>query len=180
MAKPTINIDIDGVLANFVRGVFKWMNKPNREDEVRRWDFFPDFGIDAGAFWRSLNPTFWETLEPYPWAGALIDECNKIAEVRYITSTGECVHAASAKQRWMKHHFGVKPSHVFTCAEKWRFSTSDTLLIDDYIENWNKYMEGDGLAILFKQPWNESSYNPVPMDYEATVRSARLWGQMVR
>lgn len=175
-----IFLDVDGVLAKFVDGVFRKYKIPASECDVTQWDFFELFGIDPKSFWENTDTTFWENLETYDWAHSLVSRLSSYGKLRFATTASGCPYAASAKQRWIFRNFGVRPSDVIIIQDKYLLASSENhILIDDYTENCLKWNEAGGLAILFAQPWNQDAQIK-RHSYEDTLSTINLLHQLSR
>jgi 5'(3')-deoxyribonucleotidase len=166
----TIYLDMDGVLVDFVGGVFKRYDiDPSEQANIKSWDFFAEYDIDEQHFWNTVAARvgFWRDLEPYPYAKAVFNMCHKYAEeVKICTSCG-CPAAASGKNDWIKEHLGLASKDVIHIVDKWRLAyMPKTILIDDSEVNlayWHNACTAAnrGLyawSILFPQPWNTSRH----------------------
>jgi hypothetical protein len=68
--KPTIFLDLDGVLADFVGGARK---RHRCDAPVTRWDFFGDWNLTPEQFWMPLaDAEFWAGLDKTPECDAVV------------------------------------------------------------------------------------------------------------
>lgn len=152
-----ICIDVDGVLADFVGGVFRLFGVEREFPD--QYSLPKHLGISDDEFWNRINlasPEFWENLDPYPWAHELYDHCSRIGSVILLTSPNRCPQCLAGKYAWMQKHFGEKFSRFLIGPAKEMCARPDTVLIDDSESNCASFINHNGWAICFPQPWNRS------------------------
>lgn len=175
-----ICLDVDGVLVDWCGAVCRLFGE-DPQDVYDRWDFDGDpditvpLGITTEELWKMVNasgPEFWSGLQPYPWADALWDLCNKLAPTSLLTATSEDPHSASGKMMWMQNRWGVKFRDFLIGSQKQFCARPGAILVDDQDKNCEKFvMEEDGTptgasAVLFPQPWNSlSCFQGDPFDF---------------
>ena len=154
-----IYVDIDGVLANFHKGVCKLHNKDYKEimqfAEKGNYYWMPKaFNMSNTQFWKAIDNAgteFWSELEDYSWFDELIDV---VGDDFFIsTSPGLCPHAPSGKAEWLREKFGKSFNRFFIGSHKYLLADWSSVLIDDSDKKCKKFGE-IGTAILFPQPWN--------------------------
>jgi 5'(3')-deoxyribonucleotidase len=155
-----VYLDIDGVLADFTSAAFKVHGREwDKDGEEVRWNFFLDWGMPEDHFWNVIDaegPAFWENLEPYPWFHELVDLAAKCGEVRLLTSPSRHHNSVTGKIKWIHKHFGLGFRHWIMCPEhKEQLCRGPRcVLIDDRIENIDRWGNAGGIPILFPQKWN--------------------------
>lgn len=156
MSKPTIILDLDGVIVDFVDGVRRRFGLPETWTPTE-WDFYENIGVDAADFYRRISDEeFWLNLEPYPWINWLIDnvQCHA-GKMLFWTSPILSPHCHSAKARWFAKRFGESSLNLLIIgSHKHLAAKRDVVLIDDSDDNIAKFRKHGGLAITFPQPWN--------------------------
>lgn len=158
-----IYLDMDGVLCDFVGAACRLLGV-----EEPRWDgldycLASKLGMDPATFCSELvyrEPKFWETIDPYPWKDELIQEAMKFERVAVVTSPAGDPECYSGKFNWLKQHFpesvshsySAKVSHVLCCQKD--LMRPDGVLVDDSIDNIERFEKAGGTGILFPRPWN--------------------------
>lgn len=155
---------MDGVLADFFGTALKELNKkyPERailEEEYRKkptFDMAKRFNISDDLFWQSLNYVgFWRNLPYFPWMFDLVDTLKEIAPVTIASSpTSSNLNCITEKLFWLKKHLGITSSECMFGSRKYLMARPDTLLIDDYSHNTEKFIKSGGKAILVPSSWN--------------------------
>ena len=157
-----IYLDMDGVLTDFVGGVFNLFGKQYVEEDypLGKWKFFEDWGITESEFWQRVHqcgPHFWETLDPFPGAKDLVSfgfyrGLIPRGQMSILTSPSRSPHCYSGKVQWLINHGINLPVTITTNKEQ--LAQPGRLLIDDKIENCERFRAAGGDAIVFPQPWN--------------------------
>lgn len=149
-----ILLDLDGVIVDFITGAFEAHGITHLEQkDVRYWDIKKLLGMGSEQFWGEFDEDFWVGLKMYDWADEVFELLGEY-DVCLLTSPGW--RGAGGKQQWIRknlpgyfknNRYLIGPAKEF-CASK------DTVLIDDYEGNCNKFEFAGGHAILFPQYWN--------------------------
>lgn len=155
----TIIGDMDGVFADFNRGVSRVFNKEHVEPQ--HWNYFEDWGMTADDWWaqiHSFGDEFYEDMvEPYPWKDQLLHLLWQTGHDLVIMSSPSnhpCGYAA--KKIWCDLHLpGVK---LIVGSEKHLLASANTILIDDYDKNIVRFLRAGGSTITFPQPWNAARH----------------------
>ena len=146
-----IYLDMDGVIADFVKG-YRELNdmEPREAEKNKRFDHFFDEFIAAGKF---------SSLDLMPGAQQLISFLNHLymnysipTEILSSTANQERFDEISRQKNiWLqKHGINFKPNYVPGKRLKYKFATPDSIIIDDtlsVIEDWRK---AGGIAIWHK------------------------------
>ena len=176
-----LGIDLDGVVANFVRG---WMLRYNMdfgtnltEDQVDRWDAAGDLThfTDLADFWQwagasGHGPTVFRNLEPYPDALEALDHLAACHDIVILSMKPDW--AAADTYSWLADH---------------RIPTREVhLLRDKYLVPCDIYLDDSPIALpdlLNKQPgaivcryvrpWNE------PLEGAVDIHSWREFENLV-
>lgn len=151
--KMLIYLDVDGVVADWVKGIHEATDiEPNLWDTVGHGllptsnQTLVDKAMSARAFWVGLSR--------YPWAKELYEVCRKHGEVVFCTQPFDSPEALAGKYEWLHNHFGVTMENIILMRNKWRLANPRALLIDDNIENCNRFQWAGGHSIVFPQAWN--------------------------
>lgn len=141
LTKSIIFCDLDGVLADFEQGVINKFNKTPDE-------------LSTSLMWSTINNsrTFFETL---PWMPRGRQLWSHIKQYNPIILTGIPRGSKSAveqKIRWCKRELG-DDIQVITCAtkDKSKYCLPGSILIDDRIDNLDKWRDKGGKFILYHE-----------------------------
>ena len=153
MNKLKIFVDMDGVLADFVRGVEspEFLNGPLTNDadyDTRKLEL-----SNKGLFAKLPKMADIDKSAPvYYW---LVDHIKQSGEYwEILTATGDVnrQRVAADKNQWIKEH--VDPNVLITCTIKGRhkavFAKQNHVLIDDRLENIEAWTKAGGIGILHK------------------------------
>jgi len=158
----TIFLDMDGVLANFRKGIHNAFNKPydypTLSDKWTFWDDWPDVTFDMVD--SVCTAEFWTDLE-WMYDGrdilrALMDKPG-LDKIYLLTTPMPNLESASGKMMWVNDNLPVYLKRtIITQAPKHLLARPDTLLIDDKDENVDGFCKTGGHGILVPRPWNAS------------------------
>lgn len=153
-----IYIDMDGVVADFEKGIKNFYGKPYDQLTEQEQDIF--WNIDCHDY------SIFARLPLIDEGFRFIDHLhmNRI-EFAFLTSTGGGMnHTDIARQKmsWIERHFGwvgPKPiTFVTGTKSKGMFSKKGTLLFDDRQKVVDEFNRGEGFAVLFQPPhWKASA-----------------------
>lgn len=138
--KKIVYIDMDGVLADFRKGV-------GRKD----YDFDPPEMFELG---------FFRKLEPMPGAKEAVAKLLAMDHIRlYILSkpTTKALNCASEKFEWINEHFPELLKRVFLACDKSHLIGD--FLIDDDADRWRKTFRGQFLH--FNEHASEASWETI-------------------
>ena len=130
MSKPIIYFDLDGVLADFTKGVFEKCGV-----SITGPDSLFDKDIKARVF---SDPSFFLELDVMSGAHDMIELARTFGIVKILSATGYSSESlvAAQKRAWVSKHFGsdlevhlVQKSH-----HKAKYAWPDVVLIDDRLE----------------------------------------------
>ena len=157
-----IMLDIDGVLANFRKGVHEAFNKPYDYSTLSpKWYFWDDW---SDVTTKMVNDIciikFWQNL---PWMHDGYDILTAIeykfapTQIYLLTTPMPNVESATGRWLWIKNHMGMYYKRtIITQAPKHLLARPNTLLIDDKDENVDGFREAGGKALLVPRPWNRA------------------------
>jgi len=161
----TVFLDMDGVLTNFRKGVYKAFNIPyDFTKENPNYEFWESWG--KGATWKHVHEVcnsieFWANLEWMPDGleiYSIIRDKFETEQIYLLTNPlagGDLTSAG--KMKWIKKHLPDFYRHtIITASSKGLLAKPGTLLIDDHDKNVNEFKEAGGSAILVPQPWNKA------------------------
>lgn len=154
-----ILLDLDGVLVDFVEGVCRLFGQ-DVAALLARWpagDCYSfwhllDGNLTSRDVWAEINRAgddFWNGLQLYPHASALLAHCERHADAVYFCSAGN-----PRRITWLERWLGKRVTNYFFCHDKHLLAAPGRLLIDDHDETVEKFRAAGGDAILYPQLWN--------------------------
>lgn len=158
--KTEVFLDLDGVLVDLVGGVSKFYGVPQPFlNPANHGKYYLDkiLGIKPEDFWSPLGYDFWSTLEWMPDATEILFRLFHYVDHKQSTlltspiSTEGCVEG---KCHWIRKHMPRWSRRFLIGSGKEAIAGPGKLLIDDYDQNVDKWIEAGGPAILVPRPWN--------------------------
>jgi 5'(3')-deoxyribonucleotidase len=168
--RPTVLVDVDGVLADFQNAVLQLVNYEvggaHEPADVTEWSIKNALGLtDAQWSWvcdRIELPGFAFHLEPYPGAVEAVLKLAKCSEVYFVTSPwASSVTWTHDRTQWLRKYFGktLGPRVIHTAHKS---LVAGDVLIEDKMSNaaeWGRAGEavswqGDRFAVLWDRPYN--------------------------
>ena len=151
-----IFLDVDGVIANFVRAsFFVHIKEP---EEPSQWNYFETWNppLTSKEFWlpiHAIGDRFYdEWVGPYPWTHDLVAEVQKHDKVCLLTDSSSHPTCIPSKIRWCERY--APGLEVIIAKSKELLAGPGRLLIDDNDSNCDKFFYAGGNVIRFPQPWN--------------------------
>ena len=157
--KPTVYLDMDGVIADFFGGVEKlygvshWKQLTSDKSKDLRQDV-----ID-----RITGTNFFETLPKFPSADPLIAMIKKFTGGRFSILTsplrGDHDNSAKWKKVWINQNI-EQPDETIVSGRKEKYATSKgtaNILVDDRPINIQKWQDKGGYGILYQANKNSLS-----------------------
>ena len=160
MGVRKVYVDMDGVLANFVKASYAVHGIDIKEHPADCWGFFEHWPMSATQFWKGIENAgrdFWASLEPYPWAQDLLWAVSRY-NWAICTTPSLSPLAQAGKMDWLHKHIDRGFRHFHFTATKEDLAKSGTILIDDHNDNVEKFRAAGGAAILFPQTWNDNAH----------------------
>jgi len=169
-----VYLDMDGVLADFVKGACKAHGTtlefilPNWEPGV--WDMTLAMNIPHSQFWREIDKLaahFWERLEPTPFFNDIVKLVKELSDDWYVlTSPTLRIPSYTGKVWWLRKHFGGSFDRFHITPYKHLFAGPGVLLIDDREKNVNEFVQAGGDGLLFPSYLNKLyEYKDDPVDH---------------
>jgi 5'(3')-deoxyribonucleotidase len=154
-------LDVDGVLANFVKAACALHDKP--VESVDCWGFNKKWGITDEELWAPIHAAgaeWWADLEPYPWFDELVGMVEK-ADPHFVicTTPSKSPSCLAGKLEWIHKHFGNGFRRYIMACDKSPLAAPGRLLIDDGDHNCEAFHKCGGDFICLPQPWNENRAN---------------------
>ena len=153
-AKPTVYLDMDGVLADFFGGVEKmygvehWKQLTNDKTKDLKKEV-----ID-----KITGSDFFATLPKFPTADALIDMVKKFTGGKFSINTsplrGDHENSAKYKKIWIQNHI-EQPDDIVVTGRKESYAVdkgtgTPNILIDDRPVNIQRWQGRGGYGILYQ------------------------------
>ncbi len=166
MKPPVIYLDMDGVIADFVKPLIK---AHGREDLIeayeageypKTWNMDDELGTEE-ELWvpvDALGEAFWDDIPPFSWTSKLLSIIKDEKIPWYI-----CTHARhtpgsySGKVRWIHKHISPTFKNIIMTRHKHLLAHSNALLIDDNEQNTEMFTIHGGNSFLFPQSWNSNA-----------------------
>lgn len=157
--KAEINIDIDGVMGDFVGAARKLMEKdhPDLVDVIAGWNKHQMSKEQQNLIWSNIDragESFWSEMELLPWAKRLWKKANELGNAIFLTSPSSHPTSAAGKLRWIQKHFGGRDRQFLIGPKKQHCAHGHSILIDDNDHKIEPYRANGGYGILVPQPWN--------------------------
>ena len=136
---PTIYLDMDQVLCNFLKGA----------DDAVGGTFAT---MDSAKRWKILNQTknFWANLEWMPGGKQLYRFCSRYDPHILSAYAGKDKNSRVGKMKWLTKNNKVPRGkiHLVVRSQKKDFAKGNNLLIDDYEKNVKEWESAGGQGIL--------------------------------
>lgn len=166
----TIFLDLDGVLADFIGGLGRYLKfrngweEPTRKGELIH-EIFEVAKTDVdNVLMRYATAEFWESLDLLPWAHTLVSwlTLNGRYSLYFASSAGRpdrgldsyFSRACAGKGSWVSTHFPELRDRLLIIQDKRVLAGPRTVLIDDRESVVTPFREAGGRAVLFPAPWN--------------------------
>lgn len=154
MTKPIIALDMDGVIADFDKGVKDFF------DIDINGEITPEIKKRLYSSVSKYGDTFWKNLPKMPYADEIFEHVSANHDffilTAYMTSgKSECIEG---KKEWLKNNYGlITTDSNFVCCHssnkgeytKYKCDETPHLLIDDRIKNINNFLNNGGLTIHY-------------------------------
>ena len=152
--KPTVYLDMDGVLADFFGGVEKMYG-------VQHWKQLTNDktkDLKAEVINRITGTDFFATLPKFPTADALIDMVKKFTGGKFSINTsplrGDHENSAKYKKIWISNNI-EQPDEIVVTGRKESYakdkaSGTPNILIDDRPVNVERWQGAGGYGILYQ------------------------------
>lgn len=160
--KPVVFMDLDGVLADMVRGAFRVHGRSLPMKDVQ-WEFDKQLGIEPTEFWAAFDYNFWLNLDPLADGMELlrlVEGLVGVEQIGLLSSPCDTVGCRDGKQQWVNKHLPQYRKRLFLGSAKELFAGPTKVLIDDYgghdgkPGNTQKFLMAGGWSVLAPRPWN--------------------------
>lgn len=164
MKGVTVFFDLDGVLANFVRGALVHYGRQDVGEGYVRWGIEAQLGLSPAEFWSGLGFDFWANLEPYGDGFHLFARAAELCgeNIGLLTSPCDTAGCVDGKRAWVARHLPAYSRHLFVGSAKHLFAGPDKVLVDDHDANVDKFSAAGGRTVQPPRPWNRYAHNCLP------------------
>lgn len=169
-----IFVDMDEVLAAFCQKALEVHDLPSPYTNPKyrgSFNMTEGMGLTPSEFWSKINgnPTFWETLTPYPYINELmsiLEEKVGSKNVYILTSPYPTASCYGGKLNWLALHLPryANSKKFIPTANKFLLAQKGTLLIDDADHNVDAFRAHGGKAILVPRPSNSEYHLSAPLE----------------
>lgn len=154
--------DLDGVLANFVKGALEIHGKELPYKDTR-WDFCTPIGFNGPndpEFWKPMGFEFWRELDPMEDGFKLFGQVERlvgVGNIGILTSPPKTnqAEAIAGKLAWVNRYLPEYVRNVIPTPAKHLIAGPGKILIDDHDGNIEKWEAGGGTGVTFPRPWNK-------------------------
>lgn len=152
--RPTIYVDLDGVVANLDNTLRTRCVKIFGENSghIIADKFREKFSDETFAYIDS-DPNFWSNMQLYPHSYELIKLCQQHGDVVFLSFSGwrnlrpySTANTAYGKILWVEKHF--PDIELILCREKFRLANQNSILIDDNLSNVTLF-QNNGIGFLW-------------------------------
>ena len=157
-----ILIDCDGVIANLIFPLLKYLNKQLgtkfEHQHIIKYDILESLGLQH--MWPEVlknvmyKKSFTEKLPVYPGSKEALIKLSEYGKIYIVTSPLDAPHWVPGRKKWLKEHFNIGKDRTTNTEAK--HTILGNVLIDDRAENvliWKEHFP-KGLAILWDAPYN--------------------------
>lgn len=162
MKIETILLDMDGVVVHHFIELGRLFgievsrdNWPKGKTIIKEITGTPKEIFDPKVI--SAGAELWERMEPFPWFKTFVSELENIAPVYFLSAPEYGAGCVAGKVSWLEKYYGKGFDRFILTKHKTLFAKPTHLLIDDGPKNVSDFIAHGGKALLFDQPWNNSS-----------------------
>lgn len=181
--KPTLLLDCDGILANFIEACLALLavrtGRKYAHDVIKTWDVFDSLPTD-----KHLRPVIYDELKRpngclnipvYPGAQAGVAKLREHFEVVIVTSPFVGAPTwMSERETWLKRHFDIGHKNIIHTHQKHRILGD--VFIDDKVEHveqwtkqWQRLTPTPVAAALWDRRYNQAAQLPRVHDWEEVL-----------
>lgn len=140
----TIYVDMDGVLADFKKGILK---EPSFKENYRDFQDFLD--SKAYDFTAALPESFWFGLDWMSDGRQLWSYVKKYTPF-ILSAPAKSNACILGKKKWCMRHLMIPMNRVILENDKHKYANSSSILIDDTQKKIDKFRSHGGIGILHK------------------------------
>ncbi len=152
-------LDLDGVLVNMVGGMEERYDTKIKEWPECKASLEKVFNMPPKQLWSNLGINFWVNLKWHVDGQRILTKLSmQFGEENIVICTSPTwdPQAAAGKMTWIQNHlpdfnrrFLIGPAKEFLAHEQ-------SVLVDDFDYNVDKFRKHGGHAILVPRPWNSN------------------------
>jgi len=162
MNKPTVLLDVDGVLADFAGALLRWAGPKYTREQLTEWDLTKALGLgDRQHLFDEYasEPGFCEWLPVIDGAQDFVEGLRSVADIVIVTSPYSAARLWTFERlRWLERHFGISKYDVIFAKRK--YLVRGDIMVDDGPHNIEEFVMRGGHGLLIEQPWNAASLVP--------------------
>lgn len=154
-------LDMDGVLANFNKGIHQAHGREdvyNKTSSLGVFDIETLWGITPEEFWIPHNyQGFWLGLEKMPEADGIMKAAVATfgeENVAILTFPSESIWSVSEKREWIKKNYPTFSKRMIFGSAKEFMASSERVLIDDRDKNIEDFQNAGGHTVIVPRAWN--------------------------
>jgi len=159
--KLILFLDIDSVIANFIKSAMAALNITNysippNEPDIEKWG---GVNVTTDEFWAAIGKTkedFWANIEKYDYSDELVRLCESYGEVHFLTSPSRNPSCLSGKMMWVQRHYPHLQRKIILTPNKYLLAAPNRILLDDTESKVKKFKKYGGEVILFPQEYNKA------------------------
>lgn len=154
--KPTIFLDMDGVITDLVGSMEDRLGKPNFK--VERWGIHECYGMTVKEYWSKFqDKLFWSDMKAYEGWQEFYYKLREYSDnVIFLSTPTWSSASASGKVEWLQSYFGKGFRDYILTSEKHLLARPDRILIDDSDKNCEMWERNNGDSILVPRAWNKN------------------------
>lgn len=163
--KPKVLCDVDGVAADFIGGVIRWIKKRGlvyTEDQFTQFDIS---NVIAPEILKEIGSEigFCNSLEWYPGAFEFLLQLRDQTDLAFVTAPWNSPTWEAERKNWLGRI--CKPGRVASIPSELKPWVHADFLIEDRIETLVAWLEADPseqsdrFGILIDRPWNRHTVN---------------------
>jgi len=166
---PTLLLDVDGVLANFIQATLDIVEDVSgvkySHDDVKTWELFNSLPkhahLKTSVYEQLKKPGGCFGIPVYPGAVEGVMRLKEVAHVVILTSP---FHGSktwmSEREEWLEHYFGIPHGDVIHGHHK-HLVFGDMLVDDkdDHVGRWS-IRHPKGVGVLWDRQYNHESHLP--------------------
>jgi 5'(3')-deoxyribonucleotidase len=189
--RPTVLLDVDGILADFVGAALLALRAESglvySRDDIYTWEVFDSLPAAAQEHKHQVYELLKGRLgcfsmRPYDGAKEGVRRLQELAEVVIVTSPfPDSDFWMSEREKWLKSHFGITRERIIhTCS---KHHVKGDFLVDDKTSHVLKWAEchPQGRALLWDMTYNKGDELPDNISrvvgWEQLHARVELWGR---
>ncbi len=166
MKKPTLLLDVDGVLADFftpaAQIIFDVAGMKLTPDTIPSWDFFElvPKKFHEECWLRMGHPGWCSALQPYEGAQEVIRRLSSKCHIYYVTAPLNAPLWSSERTSWLQYHFEATRDQILIGSAK--HLVRGHFFVDDRHSNVSEWVKAskawgnDVTGFLWAHPYNDS------------------------